>query len=359
MFNKNNEKPENDISTYCLICNISHNDQNFSIPCSCNICKSCFLEWIYTENKENEYIPNSKFSCPNYLCKKKFSYESIINLLNREEKEKINDILLRKFMNNNPETRKCPKKNCSYGGWIDISENSKCTEKLKCLCCDSEWIEESILKYNFNDYFFFFLNFKNLKNIFLNYFSQINIRFTSKPCFKCGIPIYKYDGCSHMKCPKCEQKFCYICNKEHITNEDENICYMKNILNNFFLFLVFFLIFLKILLSLNFLNFIFEKLFYFIIMNILFGIYMNILYFGFLFLYYGFHPQSFEHLGLLNNKKLGKFIGICTLCIFASHLYLYFESDFVRYFTLVLFKEISSVIIISLCILYYLLIFQK
>ncbi|KAJ1662127.1 hypothetical protein IW140_004991 [Coemansia sp. RSA 1813] len=53
-----------------------------------------------------------------------------------------------------------------------------------------------------------------LKNIKDNMESKRLISDTSKPCPECKRPIYKTDGCNHMKCSMCGTDFCYLCGAE-------------------------------------------------------------------------------------------------------------------------------------------------
>lgn len=333
----------------CLVCESSFSLSEFKMPCSCYVCKDCFLDWICSQNIENEFSYESKFTCSNHKCNQKFEYEKIINYFNLQEQQRINDILLKKYLNNNPDTRRCPKPNCGYAGWFDFkSDLANCGPNLFCELCSNEWIEESLRKYNCT---FFLKNiFKNTKGFVFDDLSEINVKLSSKPCPRCQIQIYKYTGCDHMKCPKCELDYCYNCNKVHQYPDDFKACNMKYTL--FSIVIAFFAacLFIKIALAINLVYLILIYYVWFMLINVIYLLYLVFVYFGVIALFFGFWKDCKKHgYGLYISKPFSRVYASVTVTTLILHAYYYFTSDLIEYYSKIMFWEI--IIIGSLFIL--------
>ncbi len=337
----------------CLVCENIFNKNEFYLPCKCYICKVCFIDWIISENKENEFSYEGKFICPNHKCKEKFEYSGILTNLSPSEQEKINDILLKKYMNNCAYTRRCPKSNCPYGGWMDYNIDSyeNCGDSFICDLCGNEWVEESLRKYNYN---YFLKNiFNNFKGLFSGDLSEINVRLSSKPCPRCYIQIYKFSGCDHMKCPKCELDYCYNCNRSHSGNNLH--CNLKYFADNIIFSFFFFILLWKLSLSINIVYLIMVYSLWFILINVGYIIYFAYLYSG---LVSALYIICCKELVFMRNKY-GKILltinFISTCLILLLHLYFYFFSETVKFYTKILFWEIimigSLYILISIIIM--------
>lgn len=341
----------------CLVCECDYNQEEFVLPCGCQICKECFLEWVYAENKENEFIYEAKFSCSNHKCKKKIEYDKIIDFFSKEEKEKINDILFKKYMNNNPDTRKCPKKECPFGGWMIFDDKNICKEKLVCELCNTEWIDETMKIYNYGEY----INnmFSNTKKFILEDLSRIHVRFFSKPCPRCAIQIYKYQGCDHMNCPKCELSYCYNCNRVHVNPEDTEICQYKYGVFAFSLTIMIFLIVLKLILCFNIFYLICYYYLWFVLINIIYILYI-------LLLYCGLGTSINLLCGYRDYYRRTSCFKFCELIfslfaasLFSSHIYLYFNSETINYYSKIMFWELIIIIALYIMISILMIIFKN
>ena len=64
-------------------------------------------------------------------------------------------------------------------------------------------------------------------------------------CPKCKTYIQKNGGCLHMKCPKCEYKWCWICGKDYTSsNHTAFRCYLgRNLLDFYWYTIIFFILF--------------------------------------------------------------------------------------------------------------------
>lgn len=334
------EKSWHNKPSTCLVCESTYNPSDLKMPCSCPICKDCFLQWICSQNLESEFSYESKFTCCNHKCKQKFEYEKIINFFSSKEQQQINEILLRKYLNNNPDTRRCPKPNCGYAGWFDFAADAAaCGPSLICELCSAEWIEESLRKYNCG---FFLKNlFKNTKGFVFDDLSEINVRLSSKPCPRCSIQIYKFTGCDHMKCPKCDLDYCYNCNKKHEEQNDIKACGFKYTLSVWILVFFGFCLLCKIALAFNFVYLILVYYVWFMLINFGYALYLAFVYFGLFsvwcLLWKGASKGWIE---FYTEKPLCVVYAWATVFTLSAHAYYYFSSEMIQYYSKIMFWEI-------------------
>jgi len=325
----------------CLVCESSFNIDKFKMPCRCPICKECFLEWICTQNSESEFSLPGKFNCCNHKCKEKFNYEKIIDFFTTKEQERINDILLKKYFNNNPDTRRCPKQNCNYGGYIDFSPIyfNNCSGNLICDLCYNEWNEESIQKYDCS----YFLNrlLRNFNGFVFDDISEIYVRLFSKPCPGCYIQIYKYTGCDHMKCPKCEMDYCYGCNQKHVNKEDNFKCQSIALIVGWIVFFFSINLLFKIVLTFNLVYLIIVYYLWFMMINIGYALYLAFLYFGLYALYnVVIKPRNRSYFMPFGSDIFCLVYSSVIFLTLSLHVYYYFSYEIIQYYSKIMFWEI-------------------
>jgi hypothetical protein len=200
----------------CSVCDDYNDTLKVQCSCSCTICRDCLFNWIATKNYENIFSHVVLTPCPNHNCKNTISLNWIYENISHKNKKCLSEILTRKFTNNSSDVIKCPNKFCDYRGWVD--KTNKCSIPLKCQLCKTEWVDPSLVKFQFFYVFYLFLiNFK--ENFFLS-LTEINILLSTKPCPHCGIKINKFVGCDHVSCTSCGESFCYNCMSDHQNSND-------------------------------------------------------------------------------------------------------------------------------------------
>lgn len=223
----------------CLVCEREITD-NFKLNCNCEICKHCLYYWI-TDKNYSELFRELVLTCPNHNCRKEISLDWIYNNLKKSQVAVFNEILFKKFTHSNKDIRKCPKNDCPYLGYTD---NIKCKSQFKCEICNETWYDPDILLVTNFD------KFKNIildcKNNFLHEITEFTILINCKPCKHCGFIIYKFEGCKHITCGKCNLEFCYTCLNNWSDHCEDNCNYKldQEIIYGLFFFLLFVLKFL-------------------------------------------------------------------------------------------------------------------
>lgn len=204
----------------CLICFESFPLFVHSLSCMCFICPNCLFEWVKTTLTYNTAdIQNVHIKCPNEGCKVKFPLGEIKEKLNSEYQEKIDDILLLKYLQNTQDVRNCPSSNCKYYGFI---VEKLCDDYYQCLNCGELWEN--------------FQTVKRKRGAIFNreLYSTIYEEIFTKSCPNCGIFIYRTGGCLHMTCKKCEYEFCWTC-KQNFKTHLGNICASNQFIRLFLL----------------------------------------------------------------------------------------------------------------------------
>ncbi|CAK4030378.1 Hypothetical predicted protein [Lecanosticta acicola] len=107
------------------------------------------------------------------------------------------------------EWKECPSASCGWGCYIikgdgDIFKCHKC-EYRHCLACDAPMhFDETCKSFQARR-----RRREELKKE--EELSKEMVEQTSKPCPNCKVPLYKYVGCDHVRCKRCNHEFCYVC----------------------------------------------------------------------------------------------------------------------------------------------------
>ena len=312
----------------CLICATTFDFESFPVPCGCKICEDCLFQWIATKNYEILNSNKEIFTCANHECKKEISYDFLSKYLKKKNLNCINEILFRKYLNSSMDVRKCPNKICPYAGWLD-TEN-KCADLMQCSTCEEKWLEPSVM--NYKVFYKIYLYLKNLKENVLSDLSELNVLLTSKPCAHCGIKIYKYVGCDHIYCSHCKKDFCYNCNHNHGENQLYSIyCGFKYLNLIFAGILCVVSMICKIISSFYFVRRIIYAIYYFFLLNVIFGSYSYIVGVIVYFTFYNCLDNRYAY-----NQKHFLVTPICfglLVVILGGHLFLYLSYDTVYIWT--------------------------
>jgi hypothetical protein len=218
----------------CLVCLQGVDDPAFNLQCECRICKSCFIEWIVTTNKSTQYTVEEYYSCPNFNCGARIEKDWIYQHISDSDLDTLNQSLLNKYTTNTLDVQKCPSKDCTYAGYIDEYQQ-QCKDNFICDSCGTRWkvpqkeIPGSTLISFFKSYIY---NYDQLTEDL----SELRIKMFCSPCFHCGKPVSKIQGCNHITC-FCKKEFCYTCLRSWYTH-DTQFCLMKRDLMGFIVFML-------------------------------------------------------------------------------------------------------------------------
>jgi hypothetical protein len=251
---------------FCLVCGCEFHE--YFLPCNCQICLECSLDWIKTQNLESLYLDEQFLNCANFECRRKIDKEWLYRNWPANNLNELNEIFLKKHLNSNS-IKKCPKSGCNYSGFIESNESqAKCSDPYICDLCKTSWrdadvdadystnlkIKNSQKESEYNIYFllqnliFLLIIFKKK---LLQEITEIRISVFYKSCVHCKRVINKFTGCDHVSCV-CKQEFCYNCSKdytEHLNNL--NSCNTSKSLKSFFLVLLSAKFVLKTIFSFN------------------------------------------------------------------------------------------------------------
>ena len=204
----------------CLVCE-REIDPDFILECYCDLCRHCLYNWIIELNYTVLY-KDIEIYCPNHKCKKPINLKWIYSNLKQSHVTVINEVFFKKYSVICEDIKKCPKNDCAYLGYTD---NIKCKKEFQCHVCNELWFDSDIrLITRMDKITNLFFNFK--EKIF-NLLTDLIIFMNCKPCIFCDFIIYRFDGCKHMTCGKCNGQFCYICLKDWKNDHNEEVCNYK------------------------------------------------------------------------------------------------------------------------------------
>jgi len=195
----------------CPIClSYTKRKDTVILSCECFSCAECLTEWVLENIREMSYEFEDEMWCHTEDCYEEYKIQDIFEKLPREYKEKINEELLKIYLNEKDDVRRCPKFNCPYAG---IIPKISCSDNFSCPLCETKWKDYKFSKkkpvkqkvnQNFN------------KDEFFKYFTKLVF---AKKCPKCSKSLSKEEGSSVKVCP-CGFKFCGDCGS-HFRNHNK------------------------------------------------------------------------------------------------------------------------------------------
>ncbi|EGC37299.1 hypothetical protein DICPUDRAFT_94109 [Dictyostelium purpureum] len=199
--------PQNSV---CIICFEQSNGDFYSLPCGHGpYCLGCWKTYLHQEMQScGSEIIHSKCIYP--LCNGKLTYENWKDLASERDYNRYWYFVTKDFVSNDKHLEFCPNPTC--GNAIKFSGVGRPSDVVECHCgtrfcfsCGSEkhnpvscaQLKEWKSK-NSNDQ-------ESLKLI----------KATCKPCYHCGMPTERIQGCNHMVCRKeqggCGGEWCWMC----------------------------------------------------------------------------------------------------------------------------------------------------
>ena len=184
-----------------------------------DVCTECLTEWIDVQSHDKIW---NEIDCPS--CGSRLAPEDINKYGSRDVKNRYpacprckrrnlltlhryNEYCLKALLASGEHYQLCRHPGCEYGAQISHGDTTSwllCSvcEGRTCISCDTVWhsglsCEEDRRRR------------KRLEKD--DRASEQRITKQAKMCPKCKVPGEKDSGCDHMRCPKCNHEYCWIC----------------------------------------------------------------------------------------------------------------------------------------------------
>ena len=126
-------------NTLCALC--VTNECTVKLECKFKICEDCLKDWILQRIEDSVISGEVTVPCVDTNCKHKITGDQINSYFKPSiSKTEINEGLLKLYLNRTKDMRTCPKKGCSYAGYI---QEKPCSQNNVCAKCDYEWKDPS------------------------------------------------------------------------------------------------------------------------------------------------------------------------------------------------------------------------
>ena len=212
-------------NTTCLICHTNSNI-TLTLPCRCNqTCIDCLGQWVFSRISPTQCNGlDQKIPCPVSVCQKEFTILQIYPEMPESEKARINEALLKAYLNREPNVLKCPKQGCEYAVLVDIPS---CSKDLECGLCHTKWGDKGEGFTSEEETGFFKKLLRKLRNTKNEVFTFFWKTFKAKKCPGCKVLISRVpEGCKMMTCTQCKCQFCWFCLKDgqscdHAVKQDD------------------------------------------------------------------------------------------------------------------------------------------
>lgn len=191
----------------CTICADEYTIEDFYTVDDCDhrVCLSCMKGYVESKisDRDIQNIP-----CPmGPNCKSVVSFDQVRHVLPRQVFQKYDAMLLDVTLENEPTCRFCPRPGCGTAMLGDskrpmmICPRDGCNFAY-CFNCREAWHADASCAM----YQAWKQENATGDTRFANWASE-----HAKPCPKCSVLINKDGGCNHMKCTRCNTKYCWTC----------------------------------------------------------------------------------------------------------------------------------------------------
>jgi len=202
--NSNDESKSDETLVTCRICDddeVEMADSTANPGCGHRFCNDCWSDYLVDKiSKGKEAVV---CQCPSHKCPAVVSDNTIRRLVPPDHFAKLNQSVLRSFIEDDKNFRWCPAPGCEFAvkgrkGLLTVKCN--CGHKF-CFTCSEEFHMPASCQ--------------NLQT-WLEKCSNDSetahwIIANTKKCPKCRIRIEKNQGCNHMTCKGCQYDFCWVC----------------------------------------------------------------------------------------------------------------------------------------------------
>ncbi len=192
------------IKINCPLCLSEYTtEEGVKLSCGCINYSSCLSNWTLSQIQVLSYQTSQTIPCMH--CKSSFKVDEVFFQIDSVQRESINSELLQGYLRKTTDVCRCPNKDCSYGGIIDLS--NYCQDPLLSESCGFEWREKSYLSARYKYINFFTKNNRERKEMLSRLWEEA----LTQRCLDCDIYIQKSGGCDHMTCQRCKCEFCWLC----------------------------------------------------------------------------------------------------------------------------------------------------
>lgn len=197
----------------CTLCSGECSEENMAYfePCQHKACKTCVARHLATQSQRGRAW--ACFQCPIELDRHQ-TLNKLKPLLTRDEWERLNRETLERYLEDDPEFRRCPAPKCECGFMTDPGlQKAQCPECSLVMCnsCSSPWRRE-----HENVTCEAFREWKRCNDPDdPDYQAEEYIRINGIKCPNCEASfVVAKGGCAHLTCPKCKCEFCESCRSE-------------------------------------------------------------------------------------------------------------------------------------------------
>ncbi|KAI9333786.1 hypothetical protein DFJ73DRAFT_853732 [Zopfochytrium polystomum] len=193
-------------------CPICYDDtpglETLALSCGHRFCRNCTVR--YLTQKIAEEGESRRIMCLESTCKVIVDEKTVALVVSAKDLQKYENLLLRTYVDDNPNIKWCPSPNCDYAieCKVPASALDEIVPTVTCACgyhfcfgcgmADHQPCICSLVK--------LWLKKCEDDSETANWISA-----NTKECEKCQSTIEKNGGCNHMTCRKCKYEFCWVC----------------------------------------------------------------------------------------------------------------------------------------------------
>ncbi|KAI9593066.1 hypothetical protein BDF19DRAFT_387664 [Syncephalis fuscata] len=203
-------------------CEICYDDEpeieSLALRCGHRFCSSCYEQYLI--KKITNDGESRRIQCAATGCSVIVDERTVERLVRPDVYKRYRMLLMRTFVDDNPQLRWCPAPSCEYAVECAVPQAALNTivPTVQCRCgttfCHGCGLEDHLPCIC------------HIVRLWLRKCADDSetsnwIHANTKECIKCHSTIEKNGGCNHMTCRKCQHEFCWVCLgpwSEHGTN---------------------------------------------------------------------------------------------------------------------------------------------